>query len=234
MQYIMDNGLSMVAHAEEFIYTIFNNSTDVGQIGAVAAITATSGAYVTGTLSTYEGIGEIALDNQAGSNAMSGLLGKDGAEYLTGTRVTAWANSLQNTYNWAADLRPRLSFQQQFIKSFADAGVPILLGTDSPVIPGLVPGFSIHREMELLVEAGMSNYEVIYSGTALAGRFIAEQVSNVTPFGVVEIGNEASLVLLTHNPLDDITNFRKRAGVLSRGHWRSEEKLQELLENERR
>ena len=70
-----------------------------------------------------------------------------------------------------------------------------MLGTDSPQVFS-VPGFSIHREMERMVEAGMSPYQVIASGT----RAVGEYFSNEDDFGTISVGARADLILVEANP----------------------------------
>jgi len=89
-----------------------------------------------------------------------------------------------------------------------------------------VPGFSIHHEMQRMVEAGMSPYDVLRSGTAAVGRYLWDQ----DYFGFVAIGQRADLLLLEANPLEDVGNVADRTGVMLRGRWLPEEDLQARLE----
>ena len=117
-----------------------------------------------------------------------------------------------------AELRRRI------LQALHEGGVPIVLGTDSPQIFS-VPGFSVHREMALWVEAGMSPYELLEAGT----RRVAEYFGALDDFGTIEIGRRADLLLLTANPVDDVANVARRGGVMVNGNWWSEERIQERL-----
>jgi imidazolonepropionase-like amidohydrolase len=64
-------------------------------------------------------------------------------------------------------------------------------------------------------DAGMSNYDILKSGTVNVGQYFAKQDS----FGTIESGKRADLVLLNANPLDDITNVSKIDGVMVNGRW---------------
>lgn len=233
MEYILENGLAMIAHAEEFIYTIFNNQIVPGQIASVANLTAQSRAYLTPTLSTYATIGDILIANQNQRNALAMLQEAPETRYLTPERIANWQRTLNIVYNGPGDLGPRLRFQQQFLKTFHDVGVPLLLGTDSPAIPGLMPGFSIYVEMDLLSEANLSNSEVLRAGTKNAGAFFAEHVPGGLAFGTISVGYRADLILLRANPLESLDHLRTaRVGVMSNGRWFSELHLHNLLEAE--
>ena len=111
--------------------------------------------------------------------------------------------------------RPVIELRRRLIKALHDAGVPVLLGTDSPQVFS-VPGFSIHREMQVLVESGLTPFQVLHSGTRAVADFYGAE-----DFGQVAGGQRADLVLLNSNPLDDIGNFADSAGVMVNGQWLS-------------
>ncbi len=113
----------------------------------------------------------------------------------------------------------------EVLEALSDGGVGILMGTDSPQIFS-VPGFSLHREMQAMAEAGMSPYEILVSGTRAVGEYFRRSDT----FGTVAVGRRADLILLNTNPLEDISNVADRAGVMVRGRWFSESYIQERLE----
>ena len=94
------------------------------------------------------------------------------------------------------------------------AGVGIVLGADSPQVFS-VPGFSLAREMRAMVEAGLPTYAVLEAATRNAAAFFGQQAE----FGTVEVGKRADLLLLDGNPLEDIRNVHRQAGVMARGQW---------------
>ncbi|QIQ06046.1 amidohydrolase family protein [Streptomyces liangshanensis] len=87
------------------------------------------------------------------------------------------------------------------------AGVPLLAGTDAHVPPWSGPylahGESLHRELELLVDAGLSTVDALRAATVLPARYFA-----LADRGVVEPGRRADLVLLDGDPVSDITATR--------------------------
>lgn len=102
----------------------------------------------------------------------------------------------------------------KILRALHEGGVKILMGTDAPQ-QFSVPGFSLHRELLFMRDAGMSPYEILKSGTVNVGQYFAKQDS----FGTIEPGKRADLVLLNANPLDDITNVDKIEGVMVMGRW---------------
>ena len=88
------------------------------------------------------------------------------------------------------------------VKTLHDAGIPIALGTDSGAMPTRIAGFSEHRELQLLVRAGLKPAEALVCGTLHS----AEVIGRVDERGTLEAGKRADFVVLAGNPLDDIRN----------------------------
>src|SRR5438128_5479568 len=93
------------------------------------------------------------------------------------------------------------------------------------VLPGVLPGYSIHDELSNFVAAGMSPYDAIRAGTVDAARFLNRSAD----FGVIAAGRRADLVLLDGNPLEDVKNTGRILGVMAIGRWFTEEELQKRL-----
>ena len=122
-----------------------------------------------------------------------------------------------------------LALRKRILEDLADAGVGILMGTDSPQMFN-VPGFALHREIAVMSEAGMTNHQILLSGTATVGRYVREQLGFEHDFGTVAPGQRADLVLLGSNPLDDLDNLTDRVGVMVRGQWVTRAEIDARLE----
>lgn len=109
-------------------------------------------------------------------------------------------------------------------KNLYDNGGKILLGTDAGT-EIVLPGFSIHDELYNLVEAGLTPYEAIKAGTYNAAEFL--NILDVA--GTVEENKNADLILLSENPLEDITNMKKIEGVMIMGRWISKSEIDDML-----
>ncbi len=131
--------------------------------------------------------------------------------------VTAWKD--QGPYR-RNDVQP---FLMELTKALHDAGVKLTLGMDAGV-EGMIPGYHLHRDLELLVEAGLTPYQALQAATKNAGE-VVWQMGLEDKFGSIEIGQRADLILLRNNPLDNVSNTRNRVGVMTRGKWNFQEDL---------
>ncbi|HEX2533091.1 MAG TPA: amidohydrolase family protein, partial [Chitinophagaceae bacterium] len=109
---------------------------------------------------------------------------------------------------------------QQFVRLLAEAGVPLLTGSDTYGM--VVVGFSLHGELEWLQTAGLRPYDILRASTVTPARYLnREDVS-----GTLSVGKDADLVLLEKNPLQDIRHTRSIAGVVLKGKWHDKKELQ--------
>ena len=126
------------------------------------------------------------------------------------------------------DLQTRQRFVAKEIEVVRDmhrAGIPFLAGTDTAAGVYVFPGFSLHEEMQLLAQAGFTPLEALQCAT----RNPAEYLGKLSEMGTLEKGKVADLVLLDANPLDDIANTQRIAGVVVTGRYLSRAELDRLL-----
>ena len=112
----------------------------------------------------------------------------------------------QNQLRWAKVL--------QLTKIMHDKGVQILSGSDIPNF-GLIPGASLHNELELLTEAGIKPLEVV----AIATNNGAEALGIDNRVGTIEAGKEADVIILTSNPIENISNTKGIEAVIVDGRF---------------
>jgi hypothetical protein len=115
--------------------------------------------------------------------------------------------------------------RMKLVRALRDAGARLLLGSDTPN-PFIIPGFSIHEELALLVEAGLSPHEALRAGTYDAADFL----DALHDFGTVAPRRRADLLLTKANPLENVANAARLAGVMVRGRWLPESELKGMLE----
>jgi imidazolonepropionase-like amidohydrolase len=143
---------------------------------------------------------------------------------------------------WVNDWRSRdyvkrtgsIEQQNEFLKKLTlalqRAGVPIITGTDSPGIPGMVAGASIHDDLRLLVASGLTPYEALAAATRTPGEFAIKHFDSPERFGIIAPGYRADFVLTSRNPLQDIAALQQPQAVMVRGNWLAQPQLQELLQ----
>lgn len=155
------------------------------------------------------------------------------AKYMPASVREGWHNYLDNISNSRyysgehADVHQRN--RQQLLAALQAGGAEILMGTDAPQVYS-VPGLSLFRELEMMADAGMTPYEILYSGTVAVGRYFAQAQGLDEPeFGQVVAGQRADLVLLADNPLETLSTVAEPAGVMVRGRWLSRTMLDEKL-----
>jgi imidazolonepropionase-like amidohydrolase len=124
----------------------------------------------------------------------------------------------------AAEFERFLDLRRQLIRTLHEAGAPLLVGSDAPQIFN-VPGFSAHHELEALVKAGVPPHAVLQAATINVARHFKRDGE----FGAIAAGQAADLVLLDADPLVDIANSRRIAGVMVRGQWFDRAALDAML-----
>jgi imidazolonepropionase-like amidohydrolase len=105
------------------------------------------------------------------------------------------------------------AMDQQNLKTLYDAGVLIGFGTDSGAMPTRIPGFSEHRELEDMVQAGLTPMQAIVCATSSNATLLGIEATR----GTLRPGKRADLIVLAANPLDDITNTRSIVTIFHDG-----------------
>ncbi len=149
-------------------------------------------------------------------------------KYMPKSTVDQWIKSKNNLINspeYSAekfvlftDIRLRL------IHALNKRGHGLLLGSDAPQVFN-VPGFSIHHEINGMVNARITPLEIIQSGTINPAKFFDMEGE----FGEVTEGASADLILLNNNPLEDLDHLKNPSGVMVRGQWLDREMIEEKL-----
>ncbi len=192
---------------------------DAEQIEKVAEMTAKAGTWNVPT--------QTLIENFISAVPTTDLINWPEMRYVPPATLQRWAESretLRADSGFDADTATRaIELRRQLIRALHAAGARLLLGSDAPQVFN-VPGFSLHRELEVLVAAGLSPYDALRTGTVAVAEFLG------TNAGVIAIGKDADLLLLDANPFDDIENTRRIHGVMLRGQWLSRRALDERLE----
>ena len=175
--------------------------------GLVAAMKA-AGVWVVPTEGFFESV--------AGEEPVEQLLARPELQYVPPALVQSWAAATTQQRSAApAEARQRfIAVRRRIIKALFDGGVGIALGSDSPQLWN-APGFSLAHELGSYVAAGLTPYQALETGTRNVARFLG----NEDEAGTIATAKRADLVLLDGNPLEDIANVGRRAGVMIGGRW---------------
>jgi imidazolonepropionase-like amidohydrolase len=206
---------------EGFFGLLLADQAEPAKIAAIVAATRRANVWNVPTQSLFV--------NVVSGAAASDMSAWPEMRYMPAVTVQQWAKSkndvvTDDAYRLATATRA-IDIRRQIIRALQDSGAGLLLGSDSPQIFN-VPGFSIHRELQHLVDAGLTPYEALLTGTVNPARFFGR--AGVS--GTVEIGRAADLVLLDANPLADISATRRVHGVMLRGRWVSKSDITALLD----
>ncbi|WP_034889503.1 amidohydrolase family protein [Gillisia sp. Hel_I_29] len=211
----------LVAHAEEFSKQIRNQDKTKKDAQYFAQLAKENDTWLIPNL-----IAIVKIRDQVQS--LDSIRQMETLKYVHPLLQDKWLTS--NNYNKHSSpefidyLDSLITFHKEIVVAFNDAGVPMVAGTDAGT-SGVVTGFSLHDELELLVDAGLTNEETLISATRLPAKWLGIDKE----VGTVEIGKYADLILLDANPLEDIKNTRKISGVFVNGRWLGKAKLDKML-----
>jgi imidazolonepropionase-like amidohydrolase len=220
-----------IAHLEEVMYTYFNPRSDddfdhivfdESKIPVATKMVKDSGIYVTATLDNFSKIVQQATD-------LDTFLKNPELNYIAPWTLLQFQPANNRYKNrFGPDkydlLRNLLAFQRELLRSFSDAGVPLMAGTDATEI-GPVAGFGLHHELQEFANDGLTPYLALRSATASTAQYLRQSGT----FGTIETGKRADLVLLAANPLANIANTKAIVGVMVRGRWLDRTQLDRML-----
>ncbi len=221
-----------IAHLEEYTYTFFNPKRDdddthivydESKIPEAVRLTVQARIFVTPTLANYATIVQQATD-------LTEFLKTPELRYDSPWIRASFQPDVDRYKNgFKADTYPRLraslALQRKLVKALEDAEVPILSGTDASDV-GPVAGFGLHQELQEFVKDGFTPYQALRTATVNPALYFHQS----DQWGTIETGKRADMVLLDGNPLENIANTTRIAGVVLRGRWLEEADLRTDLE----
>jgi imidazolonepropionase-like amidohydrolase len=162
------------------------------------------------TLALFEAVGDIAAwaQREADYDDRGVHAKSDYASYTGPGGAKIW----ESFFNNAAFTKERLPTARANLRKLFEAGVPIVIGTDTGFF-GVMPGVASHLELILHAEAGLNPPAIIQAATINAARMIGREKE----LGTIEAGKFADLLILDANPLDDIRNIKQIRWVIKGG-----------------
>src|SRR5690606_13836771 len=189
----------------------FTNMADTSKIDELVALSKKNQVWIVPTQSLFERwFAPVSSDE---------LLKQPEMKYMPVSTLEDWKRRKDGS------TRPETGFNEeqwnkfttirrQLIQKLQENGHGMLLGSDAPQLFN-VPGFSIHHEIQGLLDAGLTSLEILQSGTINPAIFFGMEDT----FGNIKEGLDADLVLLNSNPLSDIKALKDISGVVVRGKW---------------
>jgi imidazolonepropionase-like amidohydrolase len=233
----LESGMASIDHLDGYMAAMmppqydasggYGGFFDVLLAGDVNADRMTSLAEATALAGTRIVPTETLVEQLINETPVSELRSRIEMQYVPTATVDRWVESKlrqQKERGFSAEIAAKaIHVRRSLILALHEAGAGILLGSDAPQIFN-VPGFSLHRELELMVAAGLTPYEALQAGTTSVAGFLGLRT------GVIATGYEADLVMLDSNPLEDISSTRRVHGVMLRGRWSSAADIDALLD----
>jgi imidazolonepropionase-like amidohydrolase len=184
------------------------NEVDESRIASLVAETKTAGTWMVPT--------QILMESLLNEEKTDTMLKWPEMKYVPQQTLKNWVEQKNGFTSKVsrADRETFLALRRKVAKALLDGGVPFALGSDAPQWWN-VPGFSAHRELKAIVDAGFSPFQALESGTVNAARYFGTAAA----VGTVAAGMRADLVLLEANPLENIENSKRIAGVMLNGRW---------------
>jgi len=221
VEHTLDTGQETIEHLDGYWESLhFEKLVPDEALMKMAVKTREAGVWNTPTMAIFH--------FDLGLESLESALMRGEMEYLPKFQVDRWVKLFDEH---VSKEHPSLDVsrivqqnRERFLRELNDVGAQILFGTDSPNLFEM-PGFSVHEELAAMQKAGLSPYDVLLSATRMVGEYLHKNVGTVT------VGAEADLILLDANPLEDVANVRKQAGVMLRGRWFARSEVQRILQS---
>lgn len=148
--------------------------------------------------------------------------------YMPAATVANWVqrkNEMQQQPGFTRARADRyIDVRRELIRELHRAGAGLILASDAPQWWN-VPGFSMQHELRMMVASGLTPYQALETGTRSPAVYFGTE-----EWGTIAPGRVADLILLDANPLQDIGNMSRIAGVVLRGRWLPQNEIQQGLD----
>ena len=214
---VLDDGFLTIEHTESIVWHGLRDRLNAERMQVLADEMAAAGVVVTPTLIAHDNLVRVAESDGA-------YLQRDGVEAMNPlyVKVDAGVYAFWSGQDPAFREEARRQFYRQATGQMHEAGVTLIAGTDAGIFTNL-PGRALTRELELLVLSGLTPYEALQAATVTpAGVFGLEDRGMIAP------GLRADLILVSGDPLSDVSSVEYPTAVMANGVWLDQGDLQRL------
>lgn len=237
IQRAIDAGYSSIDHMDGFVEALVPNIEKIGEEGnGLFGIYSSPMADTTRIPQIIQGLKEhniwMVPTQALAERWMSPIEGSvflnaPEMKYMKQETLDNWGNAkmslLSDKRFDSQKVENYIELRRKLIRDCQEAGVGILLGSDAPQIFN-VPGFSIHHELKYLVDAGLTPYEALQTGTSNVAKYLGKDKA-----GVIQAGAVSDLVVLNANPLEDISNTTSIESVMIGEQYLPKDSLASML-----
>ena len=225
----IEAGQRYMAHGEEVAFEFFNETTrryDMNAVPELANQLSAAGVTVTPMLAYLENI-------PAQTRNLAEYLDADemrvvpAAMRMSFDQRQGWFANREDPNGFIGQIESLAEFVATLTLALSERDATLILGTDAG-FGGAIPGYSVHEELESLVDAGLAELDALQMATLTFGEYLQQIDPSRTPWGQIAPGYSASMVLVGTNPIDDIAATRDIRGVMVRGKWIDRDELMAL------
>ena len=219
----LEMGQETIDHVDGYVEYLNGDSTtvDEAKLADLVRRTKAANAWIVPTMALWETL--------VGLSSLETLSAFPELKYTPPQQVEQWKTAHKTRLAQPGFDRKKAELisnnRKRVLKALHDGGVPILFGTDAPQ-QFSVPGFSIHREIVVMSQSGLTPFQILQSATKNVGDYFKGR----DKFGTVEIGKRADLILVNGNPLKDLSSLSRLSGVMLGGRWLTSVEINRKLE----
>jgi hypothetical protein len=204
-------------HMDKIAVALAGHPPDASKLNEARRLFAGKRVWITPTLAS------LRILDRAGTAEYAARFQRPEMAFVDSGTV-GWWRSLVRGGNRTAVASPMYRFEQALLRALEESGARFLAGTDAGN-PMMVAGFSLHEELQVLVDdGGFSRWEVLQFATRNAAQFLSDSLG-----GVIKPGARAELILVDANPLSDLATLKRPTGVLVYRKWLDRARLDALL-----
>ena len=223
LEYVMDAGQKLIAHSEELAKHTHGDYRPE-RIASFADTMSKRGVWMIPTLATTRAILGLYDNPDSVLERPEARFNRHPLQHAIWTFV---ANRLYIPTPPEARQRIRSDFERfqlPLTKALSARGGKLMAGSDT-ILPGLVAGFALHRELQEMVAVGLTPFQALRTSTTTPFEYLGES----DRAGTIAVGKQTDLLLLEANPLLDVAAAAKIDGVLIRGRWMGREDIQRRM-----